>query len=581
MPIPRPSSLDEPNQAGTPDDVQIPKPQWGWIPVALAVGIGITILLISMFEEPYHIDELRQTRAYGQPVTDIIDASFAQQQPPLDPLLNAAVQRLIGVGDPQQRALSVAFGIGTLIVFGALMMRTRLRKGAAASVLVLAMAPLLVSVTAYARPYALPLFLILLFLLATDVWLTDGRKWAGAALTAAAILLPLSKTVEPVLALILSIVILLGWKIRADTDWSGSVWLPIGAAATGTIAVGLPIIIRLQSELAGYTISGVADVAGLTRWFTEIPRALDESFSPWPIALLVAALAIAIPASRKFLINTWWFWILFLIPIAFATVFVVRTPDTQPFYSRYTFTWWPPFAVMVGAIVTAALDKHTVRWRTWQIASIGVVSLFFVGTAYSLQADLRTNVRYDFAALGAAVMEKTTPETTVIFDPAVPLGSYRTSFAGRWGRYLDSDRDVPLTTWIVRKPSRIPDSGPIAVALIDYQRNTPDWPIEVPLWQRVDVGPYESLYLPPPGLDGRLGAQAALLAFARVLGPDRGATFTLAAASLAVLAGDQDEACNILADLRTQIDSQLYGRIDRELVKAGAGGAWAETCSDT
>jgi hypothetical protein len=551
-----------------------------WAPVLLAILIGAVALVISAFEEPYHVDELLQTRSYDQPIGDIIDASIAQQQPPLDPILNATVQRFIGVGDPQQRALSVIFGIASLTVFGMLMLRSRLRTGSAAAVMVIAIAPLLVSVTAYARPYALPLFLILLFLLTTDVWLADRRAWAGLVLFLTAILLPLSKTIEPNLALGLSIGVLLTWKFLAEPKWKGTIWVPVGAATIGIIAIGVPVVIRLQSDLARYTISGVVHLAGLSRWLTDIPQALEESFAPWPIALALAIGAIISPTSRRLLTRTWWFWVLLLLPIAFATLFLLRTPESQPFYTRYTFTWWPPFAMMVGAIVATTIEAHESMRRAWRGVVVVAVAVLFIGLGHSLQADLRSDVRYNFAALGAEIMKSTSVDTTVVFDPTVPLGSYRTSFAGRWGRYVDADRDIPLTIWIAKKPSRVPEAGPIAVALINYQRNVPGWPIDVVGWERIDAGPFESLYLAPDHLSGRSGTQIALLEFANALGPRHGAAFALASASLAAEDGDIAQACSILSELRDQIGGPSAGQIDKELTKAGEGAAWAQACPE-
>jgi hypothetical protein len=551
-----------------------------WFPVLVAVLLGAVILIIAMIEEPYHVDELLQTRAYDLPMSEVVASSFAQEQPPLDSVLNATLQRFIGVGDLQQRALSVIFGIGSLVIFGTLALRSRMRAGAGASVLVLAVSPLLVSVTAYARPYALPLFLLLLFLLATDIWLTERRFWSVGVFGAAALLLPLSRTIEPNLVLGATVIVLLAWKLLRRPDWKGSVWLPIGAGLMGLIGVGLPVLMRLQEELAHYTTPDLIRWIGLSRWFTDIPRVVGDSFAPWPLFLVVGVVAVVLPGSRRLLTRTWWFWVLAFVPLAFATVFVLRTPESQSFAIRYTFTWWPPFAMMVGAIVGGVLESQKTLRRSWQLAAVSLVAVLFIVLGASIRSDLSSRGRYDFAALGSAINTVTSADTTKLFDPVTPQGSYRTGFSGRWGRYLPRSRVVPQVILVAGNPGLVPESSPIAVALIDYRGNVPGWPIDVPGWQRIETGPYDNLYLPVAELAGRSGARAALVSFADALGPDRGAAFALAAGSLAAADGEQDVACSILADLQAQSGEVLLGRIDTQLERAGEGGSWTKECPE-
>ena len=114
--------------------------------------------------------------------------------------------------------------------------------------------------------------------------------------------------------------------------------------------------------------------------------------------------------------------------------------------------------------------------------------------------------------------------------------------------------------------------------MIDYQRNVPGWPIDVPGWERIDAGPYESLYLSRQELRGPEGATVALSDFADALGPQHGAAFALAAASLTAASGDEETACDILSDLRKRMGDAGSTPIDRELRKAGDGMSWAQEC---
>lgn len=100
-----------------------------------------------------------------------------QQQPPLDALFNAAAQRLVGIGDFRQRALSVALGIASIGLLGSLILRGRLRLWSVVGAIYLATSPLWISVVADARPYALALFLMMLFLVGVTSFLDQGGRW--------------------------------------------------------------------------------------------------------------------------------------------------------------------------------------------------------------------------------------------------------------------------------------------------------------------------------------------------------------------------------------------------------------------
>jgi hypothetical protein len=91
---------------------------------------------------------------------------------------------VIGQGDIRQRLLSVVFAIGSLVVVWRLMARSNISEvGTSIAIFIMAFTPALLVVSAYARPYALPLFLMLSFLLLSDRWLDDGGGSNLAILT--------------------------------------------------------------------------------------------------------------------------------------------------------------------------------------------------------------------------------------------------------------------------------------------------------------------------------------------------------------------------------------------------------------
>lgn len=537
--------------------------------IAIALVLAAIVLIVGMNEEPYHIDELRQTRSYTMTVSEVIDRSFAQDQPPLDPVLNALAQRVIGQGDWQQRALSVFWALGGYACFVALAVRNRLARGLPVGLLAMALSPVLISVFAYARPYALPFFLMMVLLLATDLWLQTGRMLAGITLVSAALLLPLSRTIEPNIALGLFIVVILARKLRRhDDEDEGSPWLPLGAALVGISAIGFPVFLRLRSQLEAYTDQGLLpNKDQLLRLVTDVPEGLAAVVPLWPAALALIAVAVIAKPIRTRLISIWWFWVIALVPVLFTVLFVLTTDPGQPLYDRYFFTWIPPVALMLTVLVDEVTGSDAPASAALTAGVLVFASLFLVASGWRTALALSTVERGDWRALSESIEASTSSDTAVILESIVPFGDYRTPFAGK-PRYLSSDRAAPHTPELIRNPSVIGDTSPIALAIIG--------PVaELDGWRRIAVDEYFSLYVADDLLLGPEDAARALEQFGRFYGPDRGATLLLAAASLRTIGQRPQEACELYGEL-TNIPS--VGSEIRSYVDSGKAPMLAETC---
>ncbi len=181
------------------------------------VVLGAVLIIATAIRQPYSYDELTQITPYDSDTIGGITG--ATRQPPLDPLLGAMFQRLLGVGQFQQRLVPVLAGIGTLVVVALLLHRLRLRRAGAFGVLVLATAPLMVRYSAYTRPYALTLFFMVLFVFAAHQWLDRRRLlWLAVAL-GAAVALPFSRVPEPTAFLATTPIILAWLAFRRRYSW--------------------------------------------------------------------------------------------------------------------------------------------------------------------------------------------------------------------------------------------------------------------------------------------------------------------------------------------------------------------------
>jgi len=527
-------------------------------PLALAIAgailVGSVILVLGMIEEPYHIDELRQVRAYPRPVAQVIDLSFGQEQPPLDSLIGKAVYEIVGQGHIRQRLHPTILGMVSLGLFAWLLWRAGLRWAVPVAVLVYSIVPIVVSMTAYARQYSLPVFLWLVFLNGAELWLRR-RSWLGfGAAMGAAVLLPLSRSIDPVIFLVAAAAALVGWRVTGRLGSVAGSPLPlIGVTLASVAVVGIPVVLRIRSEAAEF----IAPAAGLgermTRLVTDLPAALAESSTAWPVATAVVVLAIASPRVRRFAAEAWWFWPLVLVPVGFASAFFLLANTGQPFFHRYTYSWWIPFAILSGLIIEEAVDTASegtagLRYLVGA-AAVGLTALFLAG---ALARDLTSDDWTDYEPLGALITSELERDVAVYFDNLRPLGLYRPGYAG-YGRF--TKHQVPLTLSVIRDPFTVDADAPFVVAL-----NGPA--LDVPGWEPVYASPNMYLYLPDTIPSGHLAAAATLLEFGRALDADTGGTLRLAGASLLLAAGQPETACDEVELLLSE-DLSLTETVDR------------------
>lgn len=559
----------------------IPKDRGPTLAVAATVAFGALVFFLAIFDEPYHIDELRQTDAYLKSFRSIVGLSLRQEQPPLDSLLNAAAQRVIGVGDLQQRLLSVLFGVGTLVVFGTLMLRRKFRWGAPVSVLTLVLSPLLISVTAYARPYALPMFLIVSLLLLIDIWLEFGSAWAATGIIAVSMLLPMSKTIEPNIALIAVPVVLLLANDALRKQWRGTIWMPIGACSAGLALVAVPVILRLLPELGGYTeATPVADK--VLRVVTDLPSVLSTATPVWPIFLMVIVVSIVARPSRTLMGRIWWLPVLLAIPVGFAGIFFVSVPAGRDYYLRYTFMWLPPMAVAVGALAHTTIAELTVRRssepRTSHVVSRSSAVLLLlvilgIGLSTATYSALTTQTRPDWKAVSKALTLSVSDNSFVAMENLRPLEAWHGDKFYGTPRYIGSSPKVLSTAKLIQRPERVPKDAPIVLLLV-----SPDSQLDLPGFDRLWTGVGLSLFAPDDPATGPAALAGALEALARALPPRTRAHSALTAATIYASIGQANIACEIVDEFELKSES-LKPTVLKLLGPSSGDGSWYDRCT--
>jgi hypothetical protein len=517
---------------------------WGQrhVPALLVVLFGGLILLLASAEEPYHIDELRQTRQYGNSFEAVIQESRGQEQPPLDPLLNAAVQRIIGIGDVRQRLLSVAFGIGSLLTVWGLGRRSAMQsRGLVVTVGVMAFTPALISVTAYARPYALPLFLMLVFLLLSDIWLASERSWVVPIMVITALALPWTRTVEPVIFLALMVIVAGIRAIRSRAELRRT--MVLGSIAAAGLVSSVPALFFVSDEIADRTpdASGIWDRVG--RIFTEIPQTFADAIPYWPLVIIALLLVLILPTGRRMLLAAWWWWVMAATAIGFAFAFSLVAPLGQPFYERYVFTWVPPTAVLLGIMVSASYDSSRGAWRrALNIAITVTASTVAVVAVTTTWIGLTSRTHSDWKAVSDVIVDDFSQDTQILFDAVTSLGSYRTPFAG-FPRYTGDHAPIPNALQTIRNPESVTGGSNTAVVLLTEAR------YEVDGWIPVGVDRFFTVYLPESRKEGRQAAAESMAEFSEVIGLDQGAALRLASAALWVDLGDPKKASALMKPL--------------------------------
>lgn len=174
----------------------------------------------------------------------------------------------------------------------------------------------------------------------------------------------------------------------------GSVWVPVVTGALGIAAVGLPVVARLRAQLAGYTQGGlIPSGRQAARLVTDLPETLATSIPAWPAAVIVVVALLASKPTRRALMQTWWAWVLLILPTTFSLVFLLTTTPSQPLFERYMFTWIPLLAVVVSAV----MSEIPLR-RSQQIALVcgAVATVVLIGaSALQLASDLSSTERGD------------------------------------------------------------------------------------------------------------------------------------------------------------------------------------------
>jgi hypothetical protein len=531
------------------------------------------LIVVTAIHQPFNQNELQQMAPYGS--SSLAKIAGGTRQPPLDPWLGSLLQHLLGQGQLRQRLVPVGSGVASLTLMALLLRRFRLGAGGVLAVALMATAPLMVRFSAYTRPYALPMFLMIAFVWAAQHWLEEGaRRWVVVA-GLAAVLLPLARVPEPTIFL-LTTALALGWhSVRGRLAWERTRPL-IAVALAALVLVGYPMFHLLAAKTESLWRPSPAAIvhrfpAGLHELLTGAIPLLADWLPWWPITVAVAVAAVAVRDSRRRLADWWFCWPLLLAPVGFLVAYHFLTDvdfTALPYRSRAAYFFVPPYALAVAALAGAAWEATSWprRLRAGTAALLAAALLGQLPTTVERTSQLDAP---DFAAV-SRLLEKTVPaDAIVLYDRPSTPGQSSMGFLSRH-RYLAHPASVVDIATLDHDRAPPPVGAPVYL-LVNGQCTAGScengallWTQPVPGWRLVATTDRFSLYAPADGQRGPTGAVAGLTALGRALGPALGFRETFAAAALLVTAGRDARAKQLVQQLYAAAGPAAAAEIRRE-----------------
>lgn len=512
-----------------------------------AVVVGTVLIVVAAINQPYNQNELQQILPYDS--SDVAEIVGATRQPPLDPLLGALLQHVLGEGQLRQRLVPVLAGIGSLIVLAFLL--RRLRAGAAGTIglWMMATAPLVVRYSAYARPYALPMFLMVLFVYAAQSWLDDRKRGWLVVSAVAAVAMPLARVPEPTIFLLVTAATLAVASVRGQLTWSQT--RPLVAISGATLVlVCYPLYHLLASQSGGIWDPSPSGVmarfgAGVHEVLTGLLPLLASWLPWWPVTLIITLAALAIPDSRRRVFHWWFFWPLLAGPAVFAVAYHFMNPfpfEVRPYRARMAIFFVPAFILLVVALAQAVTDGVTSAARTSQRVKVAVAALVAAVLLGQLPATARVlvnNEAPDYSQVADVLTQRLPSNAIILYDTASAAGQWRQPFSAR-PRYMGYAPYVGQVATMMHYPEYVPKHGPVYVLLLDSacaisvvcDEPRAVWSRQLHGWDVAARFDKFTLYKPQVSLSGRSGVITALEQFGRAMGPDLGYVQTFSAASL-------------------------------------------------
>ena len=421
----------------------------------VTVAILVTLLALglrlhSLDYESLWMDEIHQTSTYGHSFKDIIQKAALTVQPPLDYWIGHVVQAFSS-SDFAVRLPAALFGTGSVVLLMFIVAQSCTWPVALATGTIMAMLPFHIYFSQEARPYSLPIFLLLALLLSLSAVLEkkppEIRQVVLLLIVSVSFLY--SRALAPLVVVTVLVVILLlrfalsvrfeGGHARglqkqlilssAILILSITIYLPAFKLVLEMGEHYVPEASRLNLEII---LNGISKFSFLPLWKAYIVQM--EPLGPALFPLVVIAPILAVKSWKNdFLI----FVTTFLLPMACLLHFVI-------FRAKTGNSFRPPYPIYISplALILAAFTCQKIldfirglRWarflRVILLVAVGMAILVVGHRAFALKS---VRKKTDWRSLAAYLESSFDVKQVLIFDSLSPYNKWEPTFYG-FSRY--------------------------------------------------------------------------------------------------------------------------------------------------
>ena len=485
---------DKPSLIQTPSGITPQDARW---------VTGITFVVISVLwiffsvEEPLHIDELRQLAGYGGGFGTWIAKSWELNQPPLEIVLGGLWRTAFGATDFAERLLPTLFGLGSLALIGRLaVVFSSSAFAAPIAILAYGLSPVILPTTAFIRPYAIPTFFALLYIIAVRRLLEKGARAGTVAFAGIAGLgLLATHALVPTVVAIAVLAALVGRRLLTRRPDVGTAPALAISAAVALLSLVAPVITRLKNPSFFDVRVEYSIGQRITDAIDAVWTSYSGAFGLAGIALLLVLLLLFTKTFRPAQGEVWWFVPLVAISPGITAVFLATVAPGFSFFDRYFHDLLLPGALAAGLVGSRLV---TTRWRNTRsriplIVGAATLVLYFVPTLVAFHEEVTTQENTDWASGAEMVIDNTEPGTLVLFEFMNGFPRYQPLFYGQ-PRYLPRSYPIRYPRLVVTAGHDI-ESESIAVLLAGPARLD----VDPPDWRIIDDGNWR-LLIPPSEL---------------------------------------------------------------------------------
>jgi uncharacterized membrane protein len=439
------------------------------ISVILLIGLSLMLRIHHLDHESLWMDEIRQTSFYANPLTEIIDNSASQNQPPLDYWLGHLVY-FFSSSDFAVRLPAALFGTGSVLLLVMLISQLSSWIVACCFGIIFALLPFNLYYSQEARPYAISTFLFLCMFYVLNYLLNRNPKRKLASILTLlffSINFLYSRVLSPFVVTVCLILILIFWRglLYKHTDIALIEKKRLVMTSCGTLILALlvympslKIIIAKSERYVSVTSMG----SNMDRIFTAVIN-LDLS-SIWqayvvqsePITYPLLLLAGFSPffgwQSRHQHNSSIWILAILLLPMAcILNLLVFQSKTNLPFRPAYV-SYILPLIFIVSAISLQGFWNYATktRWVYLTRPSILVVTLIFSMQTVMAVIDFKSMKRKpDWRGVSAYLAKNYDARHLLIFDSFSDYGDWEPTFHGfplyyRGQSPLDSIGQIPF-----------------------------------------------------------------------------------------------------------------------------------------